>query len=610
MRKMLKHFSITATAIVVLMAVTVLLIFDNFGAGYTIGENRLTDLPDSVIAEKERKSEAAKTCLILTDSTQESNELLEGHMQDVLNIMRVGFDTVDVSKSEIPDFDNYQNTVIAFHNLDALNEYVDDLLEWVQNGGSCMLLAAPTPCPTFNFLSRYMGVSYGGYGYASFSGINILNDFMIGSDGYTFHWDEEMSTAISCRLNQDATVYAVTDDSSETPLIWETDCGNGKFAVMNVGLCEKSTRGLTSAVYSLLDDTCIYPVINASAFFLDDFPSPVPMGDATYVRRDYNRSISSFYSAVWLPDVLSLSDKYGIKYTGALIDDYTEEVDGYFPQQTDTERFRHFGSLLLDSGGEIGLHGYNHLPLCFDGFDFKDKVDYKPWETGIDVVRAMNRALEFGENMYPGNTISVYVPPSNILSEEGRKLLHDSVPQIRVISSLYVEGEIEYEQEFEIAEDGIIEFPRVISGSLLDEHMRWEALNALNLYYVNSHFMHPDDVLDVDRGAEQGWAQLFSNLDNYCSWLYTSAPGLRNLTASDAGRATARFDCISIEREDIDKKINLHLGGFYDEAYLMVRCNTGKPVNVVGGEIEHISGDFYLLKATQDTVMIETEAVK
>lgn len=610
MKEILKRFSITLTSIVVLMAVTVLLIFDNFGTAYSASGSLLSDLPSSIVSEKKRKSEMPKTCLVLTDSTQENNDLFEEHMSDVLDIMRVGFDTVDVSESEIPSFDNYNNTVLAFYNLDALGDRVSDLLEWVQRGGGCMLLATPTPCPTFNFLSRYMGVSEGGYGYATFSGMTLADGFMIGGDGYNFHWGEPMTTAISCNLSENATVCAFTDDNSKTPLIWKTDCGSGRFAVMNVGLCEKSTRGLTSAVYSLLDDTCIYPVINASTFFLDDFPSPVPMGDATYIRRDYNRNISSFYSAVWWPDVLSLSDKYGIKYTGLLIDDYTEEVDGSFPQQTDIERFQHFGSLLLDNGGEIGLHGYNHLPLCFNGFDFKNKVDYKTWKTKTDAVRALNRALELGKTLYPDNTMAVYVPPSNILSEEGRKLLHDSLPQIKVIASLYLEGEIEYAQEFEVAEDGIIEFPRVISGAVLDEHMRWEALNALNLYYVNSHFMHPDDVLDVDRGAELGWATLFGNLDNYCDWLYGSAPNIRNLTGSDAGRATARFDCVSIERKDSDNRINLRLGGFYDEAYLMVRCNNGKPVNVKGGEIEHISGDFYLLKATQDTVVIETEALK
>ncbi len=604
MKSMLKRFSVTVSAIAVLIAVSVLLIVDNIGAGYTVSDAQLTDLPNATVAEKKRKEEIEETCLVLIDSTQESNDVFSEHLTGVLDIMRVGMRVVDVSKEEIPDFSAYRTAVIVFQDLDALGAHASDLLEWVQNGGRTMLFCAPNSTPTFHFLSRYMGIAEGGTTYASFAGVDLKDGFMIGSKDFNFHWGEPMTTAISCRLNESATVYAESDDDVHIPLIWSADCGKGRFVVMNVGFAEKATRGLTCAAYSLLEDTCIYPVINASTFFLDDFPSPVPMGDGTYIRRDYNRDIASFYSNVWWPDVLSLCDKYGIRYTGMLIDDYSEEVDGYFPQQKDTERFTHFGSLLLDNGGEIGLHGYNHLPLCFTGFDFKGLVNYIPWKNQDDAIRALNTAIDLGQSLFPDNQIAVYVPPSNILSEEGRKLLHDEFPQIKVIASLYLEGEIEYSQEFEIAEDGVIEFPRVISGTILDQYMRWDALNALNLYYVNSHFMHPDDVLDTDRGAAEGWEKLFRNLDDYCNWLYTSAPNIRNLTGSDAGRATARFDTLSFERKDSDGQISLRLFGFYDEAYLMVRCNRGTPAKVTGGEIEHISGDFYLLHATQDTVTI------
>lgn len=607
MKNMLKRFSVTIMAIIVLIAISVLLIVDNIRTGYTVSAAQLTDLPGATVSEKKRKEEIEETCLVLVDSSQENNAVFAEHLTGVLDIMRVGRRVVDVSKEEIPDFYAYKTAVIVFQDLDALGSHAANLVEWVQNGGRTMLFCSPIGTPTFHFLAKYMGIAEGGVNYATFSGLNLKEGFMLGSANFNFHWGEPMSTAIGCRLNENATVYAESDDEVKVPLIWSAECGKGRFAVMNAGFGEKATRGLTCATYSLLEDTCIYPVINASAFFLDDFPSPVPMGDGTYIRRDYNRDISSFYSNVWWPDVLSLCDKYGIKYTGLLIDDYTEEVDGSFPQQKDTERFTHFGSLLLNNGGEIGVHGYNHLPLCFEGFDFKGVVDYSTWKNQDNAVRALQTAIDLGEGLFPDNRISVYVPPSNILSEKGRKLLHDELPQIKVIASLYLEGDIEYDQEFEIAEDGIIEFPRVISGAVLDQYMRWDALNTLTLYYVNSHFMHPDDVLDVDRGAADGWEKLFSNLDNYCNWLYTSAPNIRNLTGSDAGRATARFDTLSFERKDSDGQIHLRLAGFYDEAYMMVRCNNGTPSKVSGGEIEHISGDFYLLRATQDTVTITLE---
>ena len=87
-------------------------------------------------------------------------------------------------------------------------------------------------------------------------------------------------------------------------------------------------------------------------------------------------------------------------------------------------------------------------------------------------------------------------------------------------------------------------------------------------------------------------------------WLYTSAPNLRNLTASEASCATERYDVLSVECTPTQEGIHLRLTGFWDEAYLMVRCNNGTPAKVEGGTLEHVDGYYYLLRATEDQVDI------
>mgnify|MGYP000461880931 CR=1 FL=1 len=102
----------------------------------------------------------------------------------------------------------------------------------------------------------------------------------------------------------------------------------GKFVVDNFGLCEKATRGFFAASYSLLTDVMVYPVLNGSVFYLDDFPSPVPSGDGTYIKRDYGLSIKEFYTNIWWPDMLELAEEHGVKYTGVIIDNYEDDVSG------------------------------------------------------------------------------------------------------------------------------------------------------------------------------------------------------------------------------------------------------------------------------------------
>ena len=66
-------------------------------------------------------------------------------------------------------------------------------------------------------------------------------------------------------------VHAKTTDDSHTPLIWEKSYGKGKFVVDNLGIYERNVRGIYAASYSLLTEATVYPVINGSTYYIDDF---------------------------------------------------------------------------------------------------------------------------------------------------------------------------------------------------------------------------------------------------------------------------------------------------------------------------------------------------
>ena len=46
--------------------------------------------------------------------------------------------------------------------------------------------------------------------------------------------------------------------------------------------------------------------------------------------------------------------------------------------------------------------------------------------------------FDFCHDLFPNEEFHVYVPPSNIISEEGRRLLAEDFPEIRAIASLYL----------------------------------------------------------------------------------------------------------------------------------------------------------------------------
>ena len=142
-------------------------------------------------------------------------------------------------------------------------------------------------------------------------------------------------------------------------------------------------------------------------------------------------------------------------------------------------------------------------------------------------------------------------------------------------------------------------------NAVIDDYMQLCAFSELNMHFVNSHFMHPDDLLDEDRGAALGWEKLRARLDEYMTWMNESAPSLRNLTGSELAGAVQRYGALTVDKEITDQEIRIHLGNFYDEAYLMVRINDGTPGQVTGGELTNVTGNLYLLHAQEREVVIE-----
>ena len=76
-------------------------------------------------------------------------------------------------------------------------------------------------------------------------------------------------------------------------------------------------------------------------------------------------------------------------------------------------------------------------------------------------------------------------------------------------------------------------------------------------------------------------------------------------TASELSGAIQRYGALVIDKDISDQELNLKLDNFYDEAYIMIRMNEGTPGNIEGGELTHITGNLYLLRAKEKSVKIE-----
>lgn len=595
----------------VFTAMAAVLLVERSGVQYSAGQHKLGMLAanDAVPASSAIFGQKP-TCLVITDSDQDGVEDVKEQFDQILLDMKIAHRDVDIAidgADAIPSLTSFDRVIVLMPSLDGLGAHLTDLMSWVSAGGSLMLGMTPDNSNCLQAIASKLGIESAGYDYATAESIVPSEDFMLGG-GERYEFSDPFDSSLSVSLRETAHVWARTGDAG-TPLIWSNDCGSGHTVVCNIGIYDKVMRGFYASAISLLGDATAYPVINSAVFYLDDFPSPVPSGDGTYIKRDYGLSIADFYTKVWWPDLQKLAQKYGIRYTGVMIENYEDAVNQTEPaRQPDTTQFRYFGGMLLQMGGELGFHGYNHQPLALWDTDYGTLYDYKTWKNKETLVASLNELIAFQDEVLPNAHGSVYVPPSNILSVRARKLIGTDVPRIKTIASTYFEDgtDLPYVQEFGVSSDGIVEQPRIVSGGMVDDsYMRLAAVSELNMHYVSTHFMHPDDLLDPDRGAKEGWEVYKGGLVNYLDWLATSAPDLRHQTGSECSGAIQRFSSVTVSVDTSDDAWTLNLGNFHDEAWLMFRANNGEPGTVSGGELTHLTGNLYLVKATDKTVTIE-----
>lgn len=592
----------------VFAAISFVLFVELSGIRANYSRKALDPLPKEKIITKEEalKASPRKTLVIYNFEDEASLDAKE-EFDTILLDMRIGYDEVDVSKTELPLFENYENAVLLISNLDVLGEKVIELCDFVEEGGNVLFALTLQKSSALSIIESKLGILESSWDNAEVSKLFVSDEFMIGG-GKSFTIDDPFDSALSVNLDYGkAKVYMHTDGEKKIPLVWKTNYGKGSFVVDNFGLYDKVFRGFFASSLSLLGDVFIYPVINGSTFYLDDFPSQIPEGSNEYINRDYNTTTTDFYTNIWWPDMMNIADNYGLKFTGLAIESYDDNVDGTTSALPDTATFSTFGNMLLRQGGELGYHGYNHQPLCLGNCDYEGMFDYKTWDNYGAMRLGFNHLVSLCDRLFPDADMSVYVPPSNIFSTEGREFLLSEYPQIKTVSGIYFPDSASkhsWVQEFKSYPDGAVDQPRVISGCNIDSFMELALISEINLHFLNNHFTHPDDALDPDRGAELGWEELKKRFNSYLSYLYTSAKGIRSFTGSEMSAAVQRFTSVTPITKISDDKITIDIKGFYDEASFLVRLGEKEPDRVSGGELIHQTGDIYLLNATERKVTI------
>ncbi len=432
------------------------------------------------------------------------------------------------------EYSDYKAVILTVDELSLVSDAVlKRLSQYVKDGGSVYLTGGMSP---HWFLKQAGGIAESSQ-MLDDSGIRLYHNPLIGAGDFVCNSEVFNSYFLPCTLTDDATVYVKTY-SKEKPLLWERKFGKGKFVVFNsVTALTKDWRGIFIAGLSRLYDDFAYPVINAKLMFIDDFPAPIPAGRLDAIYNEYKMDTNDFYRYVWWPDMLSFAAAHNVKYTGLVIQTYNDTVKAPFVADAGDDARKNlvaYGRELLKSGGEIGIHGYNHQSLAMEGYN-QDELGYNVWQSPDDMQQAMETLKGYIEAVYPNYVIRSYVPPSNILSPEGRAAIRRAFPTVNIFCSLYTglsEERCLY-QDFSRNADGSYDIPRVCAGFSVAGDGYLSHFSVINAYGVFSHFVHPDELYYEESEGET-WGMLRKAFSKFTKDFNDTYPWLRAATASEA----------------------------------------------------------------------------
>ncbi|MFD2118072.1 DUF2194 domain-containing protein [Paenibacillus yanchengensis] len=546
---------------------------------------------------------ADNTYCLVYDGVDELSVAIKDNTMQVLEYMKQPYRVVNMDKETFV-FEEC-SAVLLTVSLEELEYDIDNMDEYVSEGGSLFVMRSSHPSDVMAQMYRKLGFVHFTHMIGEF-GIELTSNVLIGLNGSSFTDNFIYNDIVAGELDDSIQLLAQT--SGELPLMWKKEYGLGSFVIFNgSALDQKDFRGIISGGISLLTPDYMYPIFNTKIFYIDDFPAPFRMGRDEEIYKLYGKDIPSFFRDIWWPQMLSAANKYDLKYTAVTIQTYQDNVKSPFPRLDDEEKHNliSFGREVIKNEGEVGIHGYNHQSMQTNASIAKH-FDYKAWPGADDMKASITAILEYLGEALPNYKPMSYVPPSNVLGPEGRKALTEAWPEMSVIASLYgIDPDNRaYVQEFEVAEDGVVEMPRITSGYFDTPYNVWFEANTVNSIGVFSHFLHPDDLLDKDRNRDRVWTDLYKDFEQLLNRVETNYPWLRSITSAEAAIDVAHLLQSELEIQYEGNRISAKSTTLAKEQYFILRTDK-KIAEMNNCDVQQIDQNTYLVTAYEQNFSFE-----
>ncbi|MFD2043805.1 DUF2194 domain-containing protein [Ornithinibacillus salinisoli] len=601
------NFRISKTMVMIilflfLLGISIQVSRSQFLLSFGITNGHATELEyTSALSDEEVQQFQHDKMLLLYDSSSIESKTLTDNFERTLDYMKKKYETIPVLQMPA-DLSSYQTVIILFSDLEKVEDF-NKVTDYVSLGGKVFFGILPEPGTTYFNLYQKLGIYETDTTYQEAVGVEMVSDLLLKAQGLKIDKEFIVNSSLYLRLKDTATLHVQSSDG--IPLLWSSSYKDGQFMVFNgTMLSSKLNRGLISGAISYLNDDYIYPILNSKVVYIDDFPAPFPEGYDEQIYANYKRDIPTFFKDIWWPDMVKTAIKNDLTYTGVLIETYNDKIKSPFNERLVKENLKIYGRELIKMGGEVGVHGYNHQSLTLDQTKV-DELGYNAWKDQQDMVSSLEEVESLFNELFPDYTLRTYVPPSNVLSEEGKKAIQKAIPSVTNLASLYYYGEeqIAYIQEFE-SNDWYTEIPRFTSNYLYIDESKWSIANSATSIGAFSHFIHPDDLLDRERSGSKDWDTLLKEFNKMMHDVKVNYPWMKSQTASESAAVVKNFQQAEVFVSQTSNRLDVYINQFAGELDFILRSDKTF-TRGDGCEVEKISDNHYLIRAHSSKFSIE-----
>lgn len=538
-------------------------------------------------------------------------------LEKVFHFSKVKYDEKLISTIENIDYSNYTMVIVVVENYKGLTKKnFLKIKEYVKDGGKLFFTQRALKNP-FN----------------SLAGIDKIGDFI---ETNTFVFNKKIfpgfknpissheifnSSGLDIKLKENLdNLNIIATTSKGMPLMWIAQYGKGKVFYNNNTLFQgKVFRGVMKQMIAYMADVSFYPVINSKVLHIDDYPSPIPVTNNEVLKKEYGMNTNEFFNIIWWKDMQGIFYRQRVVPTGLLIGEYNDATTSdrivAISKRTLGDLSKR-GRQLKSVGGELAMHGYNHYSLGLKGDILFSKYGYAPWESVETMEKAQKVLKETAKKLY-GNTLKMYtyIPPSNLFSKSGKEVIVKVFPEINSFCGIFY-GDPEPSLLLqEVGKDpdfpNIYALPRMSSGCFYNQTVLWQIYNGIAAYGYVSHFIHPDDVIDKERGKNKTWEELRDELESIFKNINENYPVMKPHTQSEMTYEYMKIENIDVDYEKKENKIFINIRNFQGDFDAQLRIRDEKIKSIKGGKFALIEKNkeysLYMISVTSPEVIIELE---